>query len=57
MMVGGGCMGISSSSGPGFRDALVFPRSLGFPLVFPGLVGSGGALRSDAILSGGLQRR
>jgi hypothetical protein len=52
MMVGGGCIGISSS-GSGFRDALVFPWCVDFLLDFPALIGSGGALRSDAILSGG----
>lgn len=57
MMVGGGCMGIPSSSGRGFRDVLAFPRCFGFPLGFPGLIGSGGALRSDVTLSGGLQSR
>lgn len=57
MIVGGGCMGISSSSGPGFRDVFPLPPCLDFVLLFPDLTGSGGARRSDTMLSGGLQSK
>lgn len=57
MIVGGGCMGITPSSGSGFRDDLALPPCLDFALLFPDLIGSGGARRNDKVFSGGLQSK
>jgi len=54
MIVGGGCIGISSSSALVFRDDFAL---LPFVLLFPDLIGSGTARRSDTVLSGGLQSK